>query len=525
MGICPGFALLLRQSLLRGNTTLPLKVVDPNTVLNNTSVLLVDLTQLLYVGRNAGGRPITRTYPDMESFVESSDPIGDIEVRDGRVENSLNVFSEDTAVDIIVQRILSIPSKWSAYCRKNRVKNNLHTIYIVLDGDSPVAKNETRKLRNAKRDVYYILKSLQGRGMDLSEHEGSLRRRCYQTAQVDGHTMEGSLRRYLVQRENRSSVIDLSIDSLRGIECKGDVNLILVKGMEKESPMGRVTQIWGRGQGANLSDTVPYYEADSIIPYIWAKMRSRMERACIISCDSDMMLTLIALGDPSLYLWNSTSLDGIESRGVARGKVVLSCNMDRVSPKTHLNLLTHLTMGGCDYAESLPHCGAVRLMKGCEQILGHQDSMDLFPNIRFATMSDIGEVEDHHERAREVVRLDHSQILEHSQTWLRIKQLAWEREDIFPVRLGKYLYLVVLSNGCSGKILEAYNGMGRARCFTLLSDQVCNRFHWSMKRRLFFLSFVSESRMGLEQGMVKDECIAAKCGLSFGNFLYVNKVE
>ena len=67
-----------------------------------------------------------------------------------------------------------------------------------------------------------------------------------------------------------------------------------------------------------------------------------------------MMVTLLALGDPCLYLWNSTSIDGIESRGVAQGKVVLSCNLDGVSPKTHLNLLTHLTMGGCDYAESLP---------------------------------------------------------------------------------------------------------------------------------------------------------------------------
>jgi len=508
-----------------GNTTLPLKVVDPNTVLNNTTVLLVDLTQLLYVGRNAGGRPVTRTYPDIQSFIESSDPIGDIEVRDGRVENSLNVFSEDTAVDIIVQRILSIPSKWRAYCRKNRVNNNLHSIYLVLDGDSPVAKNETRKLRNAKKDVFYILKSLQERGMNLSEHEGRLRQRCYRTVQVDGHTMEGSLRRYLVQRENRSSVIEQSINSLRGIECKGDVNLLLVNGMEKESPHGRVTQIWGSGSGHNLCHTIPYYEADSIIPFIWAKVGSRMERACIISCDSDMMLTLIALGDSRLYLWNSTSLDGIESRGMTRGKVVLSCNLGGMSPKTHLNLLTHLTMGGCDYAESLPHCGAVRLMKGCEQILGQAESVDIFPNLRFATLSDIGDEPPHSERAMEVVRLDHSQILESSSAWLRIKELAWKRDDIFPVRLGKYVYLVVLSNGGLGKILETYNRMGRARCFTLLSDQVCTRFHWSMKRRMFFLSFVSECRVGLEQGMIHDESIASKCGLSFGNFLYVNKVE
>ena len=117
----------------------------------------------------------------------------------------------------------------------------------------------------------------------------------------------------------------------------------------------------------------------------------------------------------------------------------------------------------------------------------------------------------------EVVRLDHSQILESNSAWLRIKELAWKNDDIFPVRLGKYVYMVVLSNGGLGKILEAYNRMGRTRCFTLVSDQVCTR--------MFFLSFVSECRMGLEQGMIYDESIASKCGLSFGNFLYVNKVE
>ena len=525
MGICPGFAVQLRQSLLKGHSTFPLRTLDPNRVLEDTTILLVDLTQLLYVGKHLGGATITHTYPDLQSFAESSDPIGEFAVDRGTIKNTLNIFSQDTASDLILRRILSIRSKWNAHCGTNKVNNNLCSIYIILDGDSPVAKAETRRLRSSKTDVHRILRCLGEEGLDIAKYEARIRHRFYQMARVDDHRLMGSLVRYIVKRENRSAVIEQCINNLREMGCKEQTNLILIKGMEKGNPRGRITQIWGEDPdlGTRLSHEIPYYEADSIIPYIWAKIKSPADRACIISCDSDMLLTLLALGDPQLYLWSSASLNGIERQSMKHGRVVLSCTLEELSPKTHLNLLAHLTMGGCDYAESLPQCGAVRLMKGCEQIL--TGSADLFPNLRFATLSDIGDVAQEHESGEVLVRLEHAHMEEEMHAWHKVRDVIRYRDDLYPVRLGKYVYLVVLTNRCSAKILGAYNRMNRCRCFALLSDKVCNSFEWSMRRRLFFLSFISESRMGLEEGMAHDENIATKCGFSYRDFLFLNKIH
>lgn len=531
MGICNGFALLLRQSLLKSSKKFPFKVMDPKVVLQDTTMLLVDLTQLLYVGKHVGGARETKTYPDAESFLQSLDPIGEIEVKKNRsIENTLNVFSHDSAADKITQKILNIQNKWSEQCMYNKVQSNLKSIYLVLDGDSPVAKNETRKTRNANKDANYVMRTLENAGIDVSNYQSRIKQRCYLTETVDGQYMRGSLRRYLVQRDNRSTMIHHTIINLRKIQFMGAVDLYLVNGIERESPNGCITQVWRATREQNhthehICQNIPYYEADSIIPYIWANVKSPNDKACILSSDSDMLLTLLSVGDPNFYLWSYVTLDGIESRGACRGKVIISCNVDGMSPKTHLNLLTHLTMGGCDYVESLPQCGAVRLLKGCEQITSSFDNQDLFSNLRFATHCDVYPDAVYQENNDAIFRVNHSFVIEGNDIWNKIRDIVLKREDTFPIRLKDYVYLVVLKQSNSGKILEAYNRMGRIKCFPLLSDGVCTKFEWSMRRRLFFLSLVSESRMGLERKMMCDEGAAMKCGFSYGDFLYVNKFE
>ena len=517
MGICPGFFRLLRHDLLDKNMDFPVRVMNPKNVLEDTTILFVDFTQLLFIGKTGGTGTIVRTYEDINSFLTSTEPIGEITISNNQISNKLNVFSKDFALNMLMERISHLSYKWKYLCNLNKVRCNLHTVYLVLDGDSPVAKNETKKMRMARNDMHYIFKKLESIGVDVVANTERLKQRCYGTQPVDQRQVMASLKRYMIQRDYRSDLIKQLIKKLRDNQCANDVNLVLVKGIDTSNLLS-VTQIWGNSHIANLSGTIPYLEADHIIPYVWAKIQHRKERACIITADSDMLLTLLALQDERLCLWSNSCLDGIDTQN--NGKVLVSCKKHLLSPNVLLNLLLHLTMGGCDYAENIPQCGPVRLMNGCHEILSEKH--DYFTNIKLATLEDLGFGDK--EDGSELFQIEHSTISEKNETWLDVKEVVMKEKNMFPIRLGSHMYLIILKDTDAKEIMSRYNGIGRVKCFTDFSSKQCERFFWSMKRRLFFLSLVTETRMGLETLMVDDVGIAQKCGFSYGDFLFLNKL-
>ena len=515
---------------MKRTTGFPLEVMDAQDVLSNTTVMLVDLTQFLYISTNQQWERETRAYPNLQTFINSSDPIGNLEVTSNGVQNTLEIFMEEDAADCIVKRILALESKWKRNCSANGIASKLKSIYLVVDGDSPVAKNETRTKRNQSSHVSCAMRKLQTickmEGIDISDDELRIRSRFYGLEKRGDRHLCASMQRYLVQRKKRNSIIEHIMECLGKVPSHG-TDLFVVHGKEDGIESRGIKQVWGQGGVANLPVSIPYYEADSIIPFLWSQLDDGFGRGCIVSNDSDMMVTLLAVACPRLCLLSNARVPHNSRHRVIDGKVAVAVRSSSIAdPRKHLDLLIHLTMGGSDFVEGLPWCGAAALLKGGEAILSRKLHEHHFPNVKLLTWQDVEQQPPHENLAQsDIMRLDHRRSSDDNHIWESMVNLVCQNNGIFPVRMGMFVYLVRLTKQNMDPIYEAYRRWSRGQSFKFVTQNFENCFDWSMKRRLFFLSFVTETRMGLESIMLEREDIAEKCGMSFGDYMYISKME
>ena len=104
------------------------------------------------------------------------------------------------------------------------------------------------------------------------------------------------------------------------------------------------------------------------------------------------------------------------------------------------------------------------------------------------------------------------------------KDLVHSNEDVFCIRLGDHVYLLRLNHKENEKPLLWYTNRCGAPKKTA-KEETRKQFAESMKRRLYFLSNCTETRIYLERDISHDECLARKCGYnSLVGFSYVNKM-
>ena len=528
MGICPKFTSLLIESLLKGGTKFPLRIPDALEVLSNTTTMLVDLTQLLYISNNQKCLTEIMVYENIQDFIKSSDPIGEIVITGGRVENRLHLFREEDASDLVVQRIISLESKWRRACRSSGTMCKLKSIFLIIDGDSPAAKNETRKKRHASSQVSCTMRKLEAiakaQGIDITADEVNLKGRFYECEKREDNYMLASMPRFLVQKDKRDKIISQLTKKLTQLHFN-TTDMYIVHGQEDGVPCKGITQVWGSSPRSDLPTNIPYYEADSIIPYLWSHIDNGNDTACIVTSDSDMLVTIVALACPRIYLLNQAKVSYTSSVNIFDGKVAVVVKPDTtVDNKKHLDLLLHMTMGGSDYVENVPWCGATTLLKGAQAIMSRETTEDYFPNVRFVFWKDVGYTPPHEDMWDAVIRIDHKMAIEGNVLWDNMLRIVYENESIFPVRLGMCMYLVSITNCSVEATFDMYNKWSRGQSFKCVTDYFEQCYHYSMRRRLFFLSLVSETRMGLETKMLSRQDIAEKCGISFGDFMYIKKM-
>ena len=511
-----------------------LSVGDAREILSSTSCLLVDLTQTFYTASIYGvpiTHRVTQTYDSIVPLAsKEGGPIGELQVGvDGRVMNVVETFTLDQVAHVLMKNVLTIKKKWFAACKEKLVTPALKTIFLFVDGDSPAAKSETGRLRNTyvsyqrlignecdkilslkrrKREVLAIVRSK----MEPVKHE---------VTEGGGFLIEGSLRRFLRSKDNRSLILNhlvsVMTDSVHG--SLRDVTIYLCMGYteSKDRKLSPITKLCGDYNHPKFNALnekgIPYMEADVAIPYVWTVVRKFEKNACVLTKDSDFLITLLALADTNLHhLWYVPGPKG-QWCGIYDNFVAFS-SKEMFSVRNRLDLLLHLTVGGCDYVEGFPNCGIVALMKGF-RIISENTTRTFFLNVNFVIPPGTDEIQ--------VFNIN--EVTDDCSLKVKmLKDMVYSNEDLFCIRLGDHVYLLRQNNEDNSTPLQWYTKKCEAQSKSV-KEEKRKQFAYSMKRRLYFLTNVTETRICLERDISQNECLARKCGyIRHAGFRYENKM-
>ncbi len=523
MGLCSNFALSLYREVLNGESCHPIEDVDSSLILQETSVLFLDLTQLFFFPSDLPFEQRTIEYESLRVFLESSDPIGEVFVDEysGVVRNTLDVFSAEMAGSLLARRVENIEKKWRLACDIKGLSPSLTTMFLAVDGDSPVAKTTTRKRRNCNSKVSSIMKKL--KSMLVKEESGIVdetKKRFFLWTNIGDGQLMGSLQRFMFHRENRQVITNSMSTNLKK-NPHMHTTIYVASGRQDFTPrdpgLPQIYRVCGDFVHPNytLPEDVPYYEADGIIPFLWSHLRGQEKLGCILSRDSDMLLSLLAMADPKLNLLYRMCGEVGQKEEVFDRHVAFCVKSQLANDvRTHMSLLLHLTMGGCDYAESFARCGVKTLLRGTNQLF-HKLNDDVFDCVKFARWCDIFD----DRKNTDMIVFSHESL---SQECSTLRALILNNEKMFPVRLGNLVYVIYLDKCSLKQTVSWYKTQCGAKSKAVVTSAQLESFARAMNRRMFFLSFATECRIGLEMEMQWHPSLAIKCGYDYAkDFQYL----
>ena len=458
--------------------------------------------------------------------------MGELEIDDrGGVTNIIETFTLDQAAHVLMRSIFRLKEKWMAACVARKVKPSLRTIFLFVDGDSPVAKSETAKKRNStskrmrsiERECDKVMSMKRRKKEIMAIVSSKMEPVKHEVMEGGGLLIEGSLRRFMRSKENRSIIlkhlVSVMTDSVH--DCLRHLTIYLCLGhsdtqgtLDDDDQMIKLSGDYNHPMFTTLKNRgIPHLEADVMIPYMWSHIKHVENMACVVSKDSDFLVTLLALADPNLHMLWTVEQGGKENYIVYDNLVALHAKrVDHL--RNRLDLLLHLTMGGCDYVEGFPLCGKVAMLNGLKAIMERRDHV-FFPNVSFACSKD----------GKGILSFLIDEAMDatsYTLKWAKA-QLASDK-DLFCVRLEDTVYLLKVNHLYNDTPLQWYTN----RCSTqskAVREGMRTEFASAMKRRLYFLCNVTETRVGLERDIVNSCDLARKCGfISDASYSYENKM-
>lgn len=524
--------------------------------LKNTTSLFIDFTQLLHSIKVSEEDLICRDveeYKTASSFLNSSSAIGELNFGDGSIKNTVDTFSMDQVVHLVINKIVAVQRQWKTACSSVGITCPLKTVFLLMDGDSPSAKYSTLRKRKHCKQNPIVNRFSQRLAMDgmvalpsAEEVEKIVSSKIAMSSEpisVECPEYKGSVRFFLQRRKNQHAIATeiATLLSQSQLPLFGDYSMYMIVGKSKEFPMGKCSKLCGSLNHPaipSFGGDIPYKEADLLVPYIWSKVSTYENCACIISKDSDMLTSMLALADPKLALLVKTN-DAPNDYSIFPGNVALRVlNQVTEMPRKQLELMLHITMGGSDYVETYPRCGPMTILRGMENF-EHYPS--LFPNVQFVKWCDLSVLSWREANAigshsaNDAVCFEVSKLEEGGHQLLMMRRIIRMEEKYFPIRLGNNVYLMEYESLHDRQPREWYAKQcptNTKKEFTKIQKQkfdnnvFASKFTSSMKRRLFFLSMMSDSRGCLENDMDCEPNLSLKCGYdSTKDFSYVDPMS
>ena len=532
MGLKPNLTTNIVQTSFVDNPFLSIDTAE--NVLSSTTSLFVDMTQSFYTASVHGIPVVHRSTTKHTSIAplisREGGPIGELEIDDrGGVTNIIETFTLDQVAHVLMRSIFRLKEKWMAACDARNVNSSLRTIFLFVDGDSPVAKSETAKKRKStnqrmksiERECDKVMSMKRRKKEIMAIVSSKMEPVKHEVMEGGGLLIEGSLRRFLRRKENRSVILNhlvsVMTDSVH--DCLRHLTIYLCLGHSDtqgtlDDQMIKLSGDYNHPMFTSMKKRgIPHLEADVMIPYMWSNIKEVEKMACVVSKDSDFLVTLLALADPNLHMMWTVEQGGKEKYIVYDNLVAIHAKPVDI-PRNRLDLLLHLTMGGCDYVEGFPSCGKVAMLTGLKAIMERRDHV-FFPNVSFAHSTD----------GKGILSFLIDEATDATSYTLKwAKALLASDKDLFCVRLEDTVYLLKVNHLYNDTPLQWYTN----RCSTpskAVREGMRTEFASAMKRRMYFLSNVTETRVGLERDIVNSCDLAMKCGyISNAGYSYENKM-
>lgn len=557
MGLRSGFLSdLCKRVVHEKKYTSYIEPANAEETLKNTTSLFVDFTQLLHSIKVSEEDLIRRDVEEYEtatSLLNSCSAIGELNFGDHGIRNTVDTFSMDQVVHLVINKIVAVQRQWKTACSSVGITCPLKTVFLLMDGDSPSAKYSTlRKRKHCKQNpiVNRLSQRLAMEGMvtfpSADEVEQIVSSKIAMSS--DPNSAEcpeyrGSVRFFLQRRRNQHAIATeiVKLLSQSQLPLFGDYSMYLIVGKGKAFPTGKCSKLCGTLNHPgipSLGGDIPYKEADILVPYIWSKVSTYENRACVVSKDSDMLTSMLALADPNLSLLVRAN-DAPKEYSIFPSNVALRVlNKVAEMPRKQLELMLHITMGGSDYVETYPRCGPMTILRGMENF---EHYPPLFPNVQFVKWCDLSVLSWREANAigshsaNDAVCFEVSKLKEGGHQLVLMRRIIHMEEKYFPVRLGSKVYLVEYVSLHDRQPREWYakqcpantqKDFTKAQQRKFDNDVFASKFTSSMKRRLFFLSMMSDSRGCLENDMDCEPDLSLKCGYdSTKDFGYVDPMS
>lgn len=541
MGLYPKLTSTLVEKIAStAESPLPFICAPSTSVLSETSIVFVDLTQFLFIPTTLsmdGLSKVSVRYGTIQDFLSSNDPIGDLtyDKVNKCVTNTLDLFKADVTGKYLARRVETLVTRWKTACDIFGVSNHLRTLVLVTDGDSPRAKSETRRKRASRSSASCAVKNIQEWCEDEPTYKKLLNRtpelinrlydRMFSECEAEDGSILTSVQRYMCNRKHRARLMLQMSDVLKK-NTHIDMTVYVANGYTQTQPNqgSQVTRVCGKYiHVPPLPQTIDYLEADSIIPFLWSHVREQETGGLVHTSDSDMFVSLLSMYDQKIRLLCNATSKKFDNYIIFDKKFALQTNMGiDMSIHTHLACLLHMSMGGTDYVEKFDRLGVKGLIDSLYTLLGHKDLSDLPICTQLIKWGDLQNQLDNEENRcpGDIVTFDHFTTKVNSPSWIKMRQILLSDESIFPVRIKKDIVLVKIDHSKLKETIQWYRNYTTASRVTKESDinnKDTENFALAMRRRLFFLALMTECRSGLEIDMLTSPEISKKCGYDYHN--------
>ena len=518
-------------------------------VFKETEVLILDVTQLFYLSGNhtaiAVGEEAVYRYKSLNDMIfNQADLIGEINIDNetGAVTNRIQTFSMEEMVCAIGNKVFNHIEKWKAAATEYGVQDVLKFVFLCMDGDAITAKSSAHRKRS--RSSFSEMLERKVRPSKTFPWK-SMRERTNSQEIIAGRLYKGTMVRFMGKRKNQILILKelatLLKESRNPVTQETSIYIVAgpAKGWDAKQRCRKMCGKLNHPHFRALKDQdIRYAEADSIIPMVWSFLKESNKKACIISKDTDMLITLLSLADPNLLLmchveqrFSNKALTLFDREIAFRVKTAVSLQKSK-----QLEMLLHLTMGGNDYVEKFQGVGCETLLHGCDVMRGYPKTQ-FFHCVSFVTWIQIeaflDELNHRSDNYTESVKFHIRDLQEPSVFGRLMYQVVRTNENIFPVRLQDHVYLIEYDPTRSDESFEWYakkcpvNISKRATTFQaklMRQPGLKAAFKESMKRRLYSLSLLSDSRpQHVSWVTLSDEELAKKCGYS-AEYEYINRM-
>lgn len=486
--------------------------VTPKQVFSTTNTLLIDAIQMFYESLDTidiSKEEIIK-YSSMKELIDSGDDIGDLTKnrKTGAITNRVYTFSLDEIVIAIGKNLFTLVDNWKEAAARYDAEDRIEHVFLCMDGTGVSPKHRRRKKNSLISDVREV---------------------------VPGSMYRGSLERFMRRRKHQLEVLD-SLTTLmqQSSNITSHVpSFYLVTGtlQDKEKKYDLCFKIGGKYTHPHFrnlkSQHISYLEADSIIPMVWSTIQDGKNRACVITKDSDMIITLLALADPRLLLASEvTGTCDIDFLETLDNTVVFRAGEAVSMQKQHqLEMLLHLTMGGNDYVEAFPTIDSEAILCGIDVMRQHQPRRRFFSCVSFITWNEVKAVLDANNVERDdysrCAKFHYTDLMENGIHRLVLTSITLNCQYIYPIRLSRYIYLVAYdpedTTDCYdwyAKRCSEHSNQTASSFEQKLLENVSMReaFKESMKRRFYSLSLVTDTRPDDEWISLLHKDMATKYG-------------